>query len=618
MRSIRSTSHGRCHRVSRSITCRAQRLQSGLGSITSALWERAGSVLRQLVVQKAEVQSETDLETAPPAGKAEAGGDVGGIAADAAAVNNSAAVKESISGISGGSSSSSSPGGDGSGGSGGGYTALASVRARGPLRLEVRVVDSISKVPRAEWDSVVSSCGSGELNPFLLWSFLHALEESGSAAPRTGWLPQHILVRQLDEPGADGESGSGAASPSPSPSSRLVGCVPMYLKGHSYGEYVFDSSWADFASMMGSRYYPKLQAAVPFTPVTGPRLMVSSCLPPADREAVVRALGRTLIDMTESLGVSGVHLTFTTAQEWAVLGELGFKQRLGIQFHWDNNGYDTFEDFLGELKQSKRKSIRQERKSLERAGLSVRRLPGSCLGPGHWDRFHDFYLSTVDRKWGNAYLTREFFHRLGEELADRVLLVVASESDDGAPSPSPSSPPPPPPGQLVAAALNLVGSHALFGRHWGQAEGRDVRNLHFELCYYQALEEAISRRLPRVEAGAQGEHKLQRGYLPSFTYSCHYLRDPRLGSAVDRFLQRERGQIEYTLQMMSVASSPYKKERTLESLLSKLQAYRSLSSASSGSSWEEEEEAEEKVEKVEGKVEVEASSGGGRDGNRAG
>ncbi|PNH03999.1 hypothetical protein TSOC_009896 [Tetrabaena socialis] len=461
----------------------------------------------------------------------------------------------------------------------------------GTSTLDVRVVSSISKVSREEWDAVVSDA---EVNPFLLHDFLLALEDSGSAAPRAGWLAQHVLVYQVgpgEEAGASADgTAAAAAGPSGAPAGRLVGCVPMYLKSHSYGEYVFDSSWANYAEMLGIRYYPKLQAAVPFTPVTGPRLMVSGQLGAADRTAVVKAMGQALIRLADSTNVSGLHVTFSTAQEWAVLAELGFKQRLGIQFHFDNDGYSSFDAFLADLKQSRRKSIRQERKSVAKAGLLVHRLSGTSLTPDHWDRFYSFYLNTCDKKWGNAYLTRDFFQQLGQRLPERVLLVGATEGvhEGAGPVPVPKA------RELVAGALNLVGSHALYGRNWGCAEGSDVKNLHFELCYYQAQEEAISRGLPRVEAGAQGEHKLQRGYLPSFTYSCHYIRDPRLGYAVDKFLDRERRQIEYTLQVMSLESSPFKKEKTVESLMSKLRAYSILSSGgSSGSSWEVEEEVQE-------------------------
>ncbi|EFJ49911.1 hypothetical protein VOLCADRAFT_104149 [Volvox carteri f. nagariensis] len=621
--------HGRKYRRAEFATCRIHQLRSGLDSVTNALWERTGRAFRrQFGFQKTEDMKSGAKEEATSQQQQDGKGASepkawSALDAPEGVIEAAEASRGTESGSSSAGADSSSAGagaganagstntnGSGGGVGSGGYSTPSLSRSPA-LRLEVSVVDSISKVSREEWDAVATRCGGGggdsggggEVNPFLLWSFLHALEDSGSASPRTGWLPQHILVRQiLDEhpPGntagmdctALGRGDPAAAveaaeARQAASAKRLVGCVPMYLKGHSYGEYVFDNSWADFASMLGVRYYPKLQAGVPFTPVSGPRLMVSNELPPADRAAVVRALGKTLIDMAESLGVSGVHLTFTTAQEWAVLGELGFRQRLGIQFHWDNNEYDSFEDFLGELKQSKRKSIRQERRSIERSGLSVHRLSGHQLGAAHWDRFHSFYLATVNRKWGNAYLTREFFHRLGEDLADRVLLVAAFE-DSPSPHPSASSSSsssyssssPPPADKMVAGALNLVGSHALFGRNWGQLEGREYRNLHFELCYYQVLEEAISRRLPRVEAGAQGEHKLQRGYLPSFTYSCHYLRDPRLGAVVDRFLSRERTQIEYALKVMSVTSSPYKEARTVTALVGKLRSYNSVSSGS--------------------------------------
>ncbi|GLI70481.1 hypothetical protein VaNZ11_015391 [Volvox africanus] len=595
MRSVRSSFHNNNRRRQRQRdirTSRVHRLKAGLGSVTTALWERASRTFRNLGIQKTEVQNETPLEVDAPS-SIETGASALATGASGSSTGCSGPEADNRSG-SGSSISCARIGNDTVSAGGVGGINTSSTSSPSAITLEIRVVDSISKVSREEWDAVVTRCGNGEVNPFLLWSFLHALEESGSAAPRTGWLAQHILVRQVGSDGqsaccADaGDSDVARASSAGGGPGRLVGCVPIYLKGHSFGEYVFDNAWADFASMLGVRYYPKLQAAVPFTPVTGPRLMVTADLAPSQRAAVIRALGKTLIDMADSMEVSGLHLTFTTAQEWVMLRELGFKQRLAIQFHWDNNGYDSFEDFLADLKQSKRKGIRQERKSVERAGLSVHRLPGGVLRPAHWDRFHSFYLSTVDRKWGNAYLTREFFHRLGEALPDRVLLVAACEGTASASSSSSSCSSAPDAEQLVAGALNLVGSHALFGRNWGQVEDREYRNLHFELCYYQALEEAISRRLLRVEAGAQGEHKLQRGYLPSFTYSCHYLRDPQLGAAVDLVLARERRQIEYTLQVMSLTSSPYKKERTVEALLGKLRSYNSLSSVSSSLDVDEE------------------------------
>jgi len=444
------------------------------------------------------------------------------------------------------------------------------------MTLTVSVVESISSISAQEWDAVACSCapapampavtssttapsssssatsGSGsEIFPYVQHAFLAALEASGSAQRDSGWGPRHVVVRD----------GTG----------QLVGCCPLYVKSHSYGEYVFDQSWANYSVQLGRPYYPKLQCCVPFTPCTGPRLMVKGGLPPGTRRAVLQSLGKALISIADASGVSSLHVTFNTAEEWEVLGDLGFLQRTGIQFHWENPGYSNFEDFLSTLKQSKRKSIRQERKSMEKQGLRIARLPGSELGAEQWDKFYSFYLSTVDKRWGTAYLTREFFHMIGETMPDQVLLAAAYDRNDN--------------DALVAGALNLVGSHALFGRNWGCE--REYRNLHFELCYYTALEEAIARGLPRVEAGAQGEHKLQRGYLPALTYSSHYIRDPYLRSAVSRFLQRERLEMDYTLQALTLQSSPYTQELTLQALRDKLQAYSGALSLDLTASWED-------------------------------
>lgn len=385
--------------------------------------------------------------------------------------------------------------------------------------MEVQVVTSITKVGQEEWDEC--AIGSGEVNPFLLWAFFHALEDSGSAVADEGWLPQHVLVRNQA-------------------TRQLLGVCPMYLKSHSYGEYVFDHSWAGMYSRAGMRYYPKLQSCVPFTPVTGRRMLLR---PGPYGEAVANALAGTLVTIADQLGVSSLHMTFNTQQEWGAMRQQGYLCRTGIQYHWDNQQYSTFDDFLMDLKQSKRKNIRQERKKVVSEGLRVRRLTGDDIKSDHWDAFYRFYLNTVDRKWGSAYLTRDFFFQLGETMADKVLLVVADDGEGSKP---------------VAAALNMIGSDALFGRNWGCARDCNVKNLHFELCYYQAIEAAIELRLPRVEAGAQGEHKIQRGYLPTMTYSSHYIRDDMARQAVDRFLRSERAQVEYTLEALNKEASPYK------------------------------------------------------------
>jgi predicted N-acyltransferase len=359
--------------------------------------------------------------------------------------------------------------------------------------VSIQVISRIAELPAAEWDAC-----AGPDNPFVSHAFLCALEESGSATAETGWLPQHLAM--ADERG------------------RLLGCAPLYLKSHSYGEYVFDWSWADAYERAGGRYYPKLQCSVPFTPVTGPRLLVR---PDAAREAVAEALIAGMVELAKRHGVSSLHVTFPRPEEWRVLGAAGFLQRRGLQYHWVNDGYADFDAFLATLSSRKRKAIRKERRKVAESGVVLRRLSGTAIEPRHWDAFYRFYLTTADRKWGEPYLNRAFFQRLGETLADKVVLVLAERD-----------------GVAVAGALNLRGGTALYGRNWGSL-GR-YRFLHFEACYYQAIEHAIAEGLKTVEAGAQGEHKIQRGYLPVETHSAHWIRDRALREAVAQFLARER------------------------------------------------------------------------------
>lgn len=347
----------------------------------------------------------------------------------------------------------------------------------------LRGIDGVA--PEA-WDALV-----GTDNPFVAHRFLAALEMSGSAAPRTGWQPLHLALWQ---------------------GQRLVGAVPLYAKSHSYGEYVFDHGWADAYERAGGRYYPKLQSAVPFTPVPGPRLLGGA----APRATLARALA----DAAQRFGVSSTHVTFCTEAEARALAEAGWLVRRGIQFHWHNRGYRDFADFLDSLKSAKRKMIRRERREVAEAGLTIETLHGPTLTAAALAEFHPFYLATVDRRWGNAYLTERFFALLAERLADRVVLVVARRD-----------------GRMVAAALNLLDTDTLYGRLWGALE--EYRFLHFEACYYRALDFAIRHGLSRVEAGAQGQHKLQRGYAPMWTWSAHWIRDERLRAAVHRFIERE-------------------------------------------------------------------------------
>jgi len=382
----------------------------------------------------------------------------------------------------------------------------------------MRVVNTIAAIPATAWDACAGP-GNPPDNPFVCHGFLNALEDSGAAATATGWHPMHLIA----------EDGTGAPA----------GVVPLYLKNHSYGEYVFDWAWADAYERAGGRYYPKLQACIPFTPVTGPRLLIR---PDVERKAVTAALIAGLEEIARRLDVSSLHVTFAHRDQWEVLGAAGFLQRLGIQYHFENPGYRDFDDFLAALTARRRKTIRKERRAAAQSGLRIRALSGAAIRPHHWDAFHRCYVATADRKWGQPYLTRSFFHRLGETMAERVLLVVAEDAD----------------GRLVAGALNLIGGDTLYGRNWGCLG--DYPFLHFELCYYRAIEFAIARGLKRIEAGAQGDHKILRGYRPVLTYSAHWIADPGFRDAVARYLDQERPAIEAEIAALA-AHTPYRHEQ---------------------------------------------------------
>lgn len=363
--------------------------------------------------------------------------------------------------------------------------------------LSARVLGSIAEVEAAHWDSCANPGGGVAEDPFLSHAFLRALEESGSATARTGWAPQHLVLEQAG---------------------RVLGVAPLYLKSHSYGEYVFDQGWARAYEQAGGRYYPKLQIAVPFTPVTGRRFLVR---PGPRADQFRRALVAAALELARRLDVSSLHVTFPSEAEWQELGALGFLQRTDQQFHWENKGYSSFEDFLNELSSRKRKQIRKERREALAPGIACEVLTGSDLREEHWDAFFTFYRSTGARKWGSPYLTRGFFSRIHAAMPERIALVLCRRG-----------------GRYIAGALNFIGSDTLYGRNWGAVE--DHPFLHFEACYYQAIDFAIARGLRRVEAGAQGPHKLARGYLPCLTYSAHWLRDPAFRDAVARYLERER------------------------------------------------------------------------------
>lgn len=373
----------------------------------------------------------------------------------------------------------------------------------------LEVISDISAVDPTAWDAC-----AGDENPFVSHAFLSSLEDSGSASAEEGWLPQHLILRDA--------------------SGRVHGCVPAYLKNHSYGEYVFDHGWAHAYGRAGGNYYPKLQISVPFTPATGPRLLTAPDAPESAMETLIAGLEA----VTERHKVVTAHVTFPEEHEWDALGQAGWLQRRGQQYHWENPGYGGFDDFLAELTSRKRKSIRRERRIVAESPVDLQVLTGERLTEEVWDAFYRFYRNTSDRKWGSAYLTRRFFSLIGERMADRIALVMGTID-----------------GRYVCGALNMIGREALYGRNWGAAV--DIPCLHFEACYYQAMDFAIARGLKRVEAGAQGEHKLQRGYLPSPTYSAHLIRDPALRDAVARFLKAEGEEVQYVMDMLS-QSSPFR------------------------------------------------------------
>ncbi len=384
--------------------------------------------------------------------------------------------------------------------------------ADGGESFTVRVVPELREIPAAAWDA----CAGSE-NPFLSHAFLEALEASGSATAETGWLPQHLAL----------EDAAG----------RLLGVVPLYLKSHSYGEYIFDWGWASAYERAGGRYYPKLQCSVPFTPVTGPRLL----LRPDAGAAAADALVAAMVELARRHKVSSLHVTFPTPAEWERLGDAGFLQRIGQQFHWQNEGYASFDDFLEALNSRKRKQIRRERRDALQGGIEIETLTGGAITSEHWDAFYRFYRSTSDRKWGEAYLTRRFFDLLGERMAEQVVLIMARKG-----------------ARYVAGALNLLGRDTLYGRNWGCLG--DFPFLHFEACYYRAIDFAIARGLRCVEAGAQGQHKIQRGYLPTPVYSAHWIRDPGFARAVADFLARERRALESEMEQLEETLSPFKRE----------------------------------------------------------
>jgi predicted N-acyltransferase len=371
----------------------------------------------------------------------------------------------------------------------------------------LRVATELSSFTEREWSGLSGTSRSDTengYNPFVSLAFLKTLEETGCATRRTGWLAQHLRLE--------------------APDGRLIGAVPCYLKSHSQGEYVFDYGWADAFERAGGTYYPKLQASVPFTPVTGPRLLVDRGTDPQSGRA---ALAAGLKALTERLGVSSVHVTFAGEADVSALEQAGFLLRTDQQFHFFNEGYSTYDDFLASLASRKRKALKKERREAVAAGIAIDRLTGKDLSERVWDDFFSFYMDTGGRKWGRPYLNRKFFSLIGERMADDILLVMARRN-----------------GRYIAGAINFIGSDRLFGRNWGCIE--DHPFLHFEVCYHQAIEFAIERGLKVVEAGAQGQHKLARGYMPVTTHSAHYIPHAGFRNAVADYLERERREVART------------------------------------------------------------------------
>jgi predicted N-acyltransferase len=380
--------------------------------------------------------------------------------------------------------------------------------------LRARVHANAASIPAAVWNALVPSTAGKPDNPFLNHAFFLALEESGCTGRRSGWQPQHILLED--------------ASGSP------VGLMPLFKKSHSMGEYVFDHSWADAFERAGGSYYPKLQASVPFTPVTAPKLLV-----PSGDPAIRRALLTTAETLCDRLEASSVHATFVPANESMLGAEAEWLVRTDTQFHWHNQGFATFDDFLSTLSSRHRKSIRRERRDALADGLTVKSLSGAELTEAAWDAFYGFYEDTGSRKWGQPYLNRTFFSLLGEKLAESVVLMLAYDGKNA-----------------IAGALNLKGTTTLYGRNWGAT--RQVPFLHFEVCYYQAIDYAIAHGLQTVEAGAQGEHKLARGYVPTLTHSIHWISNPGLRQAIADYLVRERASVAHNQEVLD-QYTPFRK-----------------------------------------------------------
>jgi len=379
----------------------------------------------------------------------------------------------------------------------------------------IEVVESIADVPADQWNA----CANPEpenYNPFISHAFLKTLEDCKAVHHSTGWQPQHLILREAD--------------------SCVTACMPLYAKSHSKGEYVFDYGWAEAFQQAGGQYYPKLVSAVPFTPVPGRRCLVK---PGINAEAREKYILSGAIELAGRYQVSSLHINFLSEAEWEHCAKVGFLKRTDQQFHWQNQGYGAFEDFLAGLASRKRKAMRKERTQATADNINIEQVTGKDITEAHWDAIYEFYIDTSSRKWGQPYLNRNFFSLLGAAMAERCLLVMAKRND-----------------RYIAGALHMIGGDCLYGRYWGAIETHSF--LHFEICYYQAIDYAIQHNLRRVEAGAQGEHKLTRGYMPVPTFSAHYIAHPRFSKAIEAYLEGERAHVKRSREMLA-GYGPYRK-----------------------------------------------------------
>ena len=377
--------------------------------------------------------------------------------------------------------------------------------------MKCELVSSLADVNRNEWDSLNTSN-----HPFTSYDFLNSLEMSESVTAKTGWNPQHIIIKNN--------------------TGNIIGASPNYLKMHSYGEYIFDHAWANAFENAGGQYYPKLLSAIPFTPATGPRILIDP--KNSDNNKIFQLIIKMFEVIVQNNNLSSAHINFITDNLNKKLNNEKWIKRKGLQFHWHNRDYNSFDDFLSKLKSSKRKAIRKERRTVMNNNLVIQKVTGNELNNEIWDSFYNFYLNTIDKKWGGAYLTKNFFYLINKTMKNKILLIIAKQNN-----------------KIVAGALNFIGSNTLYGRNWGSIV--DIPFLHFELCYYQAIEYAIDNNIKTVEAGAQGHHKIQRGYVAESTYSRHLIQNESFAKAVRNFVQLESKEIDKQIQLINEQGSPY-------------------------------------------------------------